>query len=349
MLAKSLRPPPDKHHGLADVETRYRRRELDLMANEEARELFIARAQDHHRDPPLPRRRAASSRSRRRCSSRSTAARWRGRSRRTTTRWTRHVPADRHRALPQAAASSAASSASTSSARTSATRACRPSTTPSSRCSSGTRPTPTTATRRRGSSSSSPSAAAAVGYEGELDFAPPWRRVTLRDAILERDGHRHPRATATASRSPRRSRDAARRDRRPDLAAARRRTALQARRAELHPADVHHRLPGRALAVRQAPPRPRRGSSSASRRSSAAWRSPTPSPSSTTPTSSARASRRRRGTRLRATTRRSPTTRPSSGARAGHVKDPPNRGGPDHRGPWAPRIRDRGRAAQRCR
>jgi lysyl-tRNA synthetase class 2 len=44
VLAKSLRPPPDKHHGLHDVETRYRRRELDLMANEEARELFIARA-----------------------------------------------------------------------------------------------------------------------------------------------------------------------------------------------------------------------------------------------------------------------------------------------------------------
>ena len=44
MLAKSLRPPPEKHHGLQDVETRYRRRELDLMANEDARELFIARA-----------------------------------------------------------------------------------------------------------------------------------------------------------------------------------------------------------------------------------------------------------------------------------------------------------------
>jgi lysyl-tRNA synthetase, class II len=44
VLAKSLRPPPEKHHGLQDVETRYRRRELDLMANEEARELFVARA-----------------------------------------------------------------------------------------------------------------------------------------------------------------------------------------------------------------------------------------------------------------------------------------------------------------
>jgi lysyl-tRNA synthetase class 2 len=44
LLAKSLRPPPEKHHGLTDVETRFRHRELDLMANEEARELFITRA-----------------------------------------------------------------------------------------------------------------------------------------------------------------------------------------------------------------------------------------------------------------------------------------------------------------
>jgi len=44
LLAKSLLPPPDKFHGLDDVETRYRRRELDLIANEEARELFILRS-----------------------------------------------------------------------------------------------------------------------------------------------------------------------------------------------------------------------------------------------------------------------------------------------------------------
>ncbi len=44
LLAKSLRPPPDKHHGLSDIETRFRRRELDLLANEDARELFAARA-----------------------------------------------------------------------------------------------------------------------------------------------------------------------------------------------------------------------------------------------------------------------------------------------------------------
>jgi lysyl-tRNA synthetase class 2 len=44
LLAKSLRPPPEKHHGLQDVETRYRHRELDLIASEETRALFLARA-----------------------------------------------------------------------------------------------------------------------------------------------------------------------------------------------------------------------------------------------------------------------------------------------------------------
>ena len=43
LLAKSLRAPPEKFHGLEDVETRYRHRELDLIANEEVRERFIIR------------------------------------------------------------------------------------------------------------------------------------------------------------------------------------------------------------------------------------------------------------------------------------------------------------------
>jgi lysyl-tRNA synthetase class 2 len=43
LLAKALRPPPDKYHGLTDVEQRYRHRELDLIANPESRELFILR------------------------------------------------------------------------------------------------------------------------------------------------------------------------------------------------------------------------------------------------------------------------------------------------------------------
>src|SRR4249920_2661796 len=44
LLAKSLRPPPSDFHGLEDVETRYRRRELDLIANEESRRIFSLRA-----------------------------------------------------------------------------------------------------------------------------------------------------------------------------------------------------------------------------------------------------------------------------------------------------------------
>jgi len=45
LLAKSLRPLPEKWHGLKDVETRYRQRYLDLIVNEEARRVFIARSQ----------------------------------------------------------------------------------------------------------------------------------------------------------------------------------------------------------------------------------------------------------------------------------------------------------------
>ncbi|MGH9356399.1 MAG: lysine--tRNA ligase [Terriglobia bacterium] len=43
-LAKSLLPLPEKWHGLADVEIRYRQRYLDLMVNEDVREIFIRRS-----------------------------------------------------------------------------------------------------------------------------------------------------------------------------------------------------------------------------------------------------------------------------------------------------------------
>ena len=80
VLAKSLRPPPDKFHGLADQETRLRRRELDLLANEETRAIFITRATDRLGGARATSTATGSSRSRRRSCSRSTAARWRGRS-----------------------------------------------------------------------------------------------------------------------------------------------------------------------------------------------------------------------------------------------------------------------------
>ena len=44
LLAKALKDPPDLFHGISDPDTRYRQRELDLMANEESREIFKKRA-----------------------------------------------------------------------------------------------------------------------------------------------------------------------------------------------------------------------------------------------------------------------------------------------------------------
>jgi len=44
LLTKSLRPLPDKFHGLADVEQRYRQRYVDLIVSPEAREVFIKRS-----------------------------------------------------------------------------------------------------------------------------------------------------------------------------------------------------------------------------------------------------------------------------------------------------------------
>lgn len=44
MLTKSLRPLPDKYHGLKDVEQRYRQRYLDLIVNPEVRDTFVLRS-----------------------------------------------------------------------------------------------------------------------------------------------------------------------------------------------------------------------------------------------------------------------------------------------------------------
>ena len=43
LITKSLRPLPDKWHGLADTETRYRQRYVDLIVNEQSRDVFRAR------------------------------------------------------------------------------------------------------------------------------------------------------------------------------------------------------------------------------------------------------------------------------------------------------------------
>lgn len=43
LLTKSLKPMPDKHKGLVDIETIYRQRYIDLMSNKDSREIFIKR------------------------------------------------------------------------------------------------------------------------------------------------------------------------------------------------------------------------------------------------------------------------------------------------------------------
>ena len=141
---------PTSSTACSDVETRFRQRELDLIANEEARELFVTRARGHHRGP----RATSTSAGFVEVETPVLQPLYGGALARPFT--THHnaldrdaLPAHRDRAVPQAAASSAASSASTSSARTSATRASRSSTTPSSRWSSGTRPTRTTSDAMR--------------------------------------------------------------------------------------------------------------------------------------------------------------------------------------------------------
>ncbi|PIS41717.1 MAG: lysine--tRNA ligase, partial [Candidatus Kerfeldbacteria bacterium CG08_land_8_20_14_0_20_42_7] len=48
LLGKSLRPLPEKWHGLQDVETRFRKRELDLLANKEVKSIFLKRSSFIH-------------------------------------------------------------------------------------------------------------------------------------------------------------------------------------------------------------------------------------------------------------------------------------------------------------
>src|SRR6185436_11198561 len=48
ILAKALRPPPEKWHGLVDMETRYRQRYLDTMANDDVKRTFLLRSEVIH-------------------------------------------------------------------------------------------------------------------------------------------------------------------------------------------------------------------------------------------------------------------------------------------------------------
>ena len=188
LLAKSLRPPPEKHHGLTDVETRFRHRELDLIANEEVRELFVdARARSISAVRAVPRRRrlrrgrdpgaAAAVRRRRGAPVHHPPQRARP----------RPLPADRHRAVPEALIVGGLE---------------RVYELGKDFRNEGvdTKHNPeftmlelyeayadyhdvAGALRARSSPMRRPPT---IGYAGEIDFTPPWRRETLRDAILRR-------------------------------------------------------------------------------------------------------------------------------------------------------------------
>ncbi len=74
-LSKSVRPLPEKWHGLKDVETRYRQRYVDLLVNPGVRDVFRLRSRLIQADPRVPGRARASWRSRLPSCSRSRAAR----------------------------------------------------------------------------------------------------------------------------------------------------------------------------------------------------------------------------------------------------------------------------------
>ena len=170
--------------------------------------------------------------------------------------------------------------------------------------------------RRRGSRTSSPTSpsrstgrprSSATGVE--IDLAPPWRPGDPARRDPRADRHRHPRAPDPRGAG---GGDGLRGEPRGGLGQARRRPVLEGGRADPDPADLRHRLPGRDVAVRQAPPRRRAAGRALGGLSSAASRSATRSPSSTIPTSSAGASSSRPRSCAAATRRRSRSTRPSS-------------------------------------
>ena len=253
LLAKSLRAPPEKFHGLEDVETRYRQRELDLIANEEARELFILRSKvvaairrwldergflevetpvlqplyggalarpfvTHHNalDRDLYLRIATELYLKRLIVGGLERVYEIGKDFRNEGISHKHNPEFTMLEWYEAYADYE-----------------------------------DIATELEELVSY---VAAEVGYEGEIDFTPPWRRLTLRDAIREKTGldvlelREHGRAGGGGARARHRAR------RRGDLAEAGRRAALEARRAGAHPADLRPRLPGGAVAVREEAP-----------------------------------------------------------------------------------------------
>ena len=255
LLAKALRPLPEKWHGLTDVETRYRQRYVDLIANPESRRGLRVRVAIVARHPPLPRRArlprgrdaddAADRRRRRGAAVRHPPQRARP----------RPLPAHRARAVPQAPPRRRLRRGSTRSTATSATRASRPRHNPEFtmlefyqayadyRRPDGPHRGADRDARRRAAAAETPAT-----WRGRAD--------RLRPAVAPRCTMREARRASTPASTRRRARDAGRRRSSGDLADAaasqhadrrRRRPQLmalfeRARRAAAGAADLHHRL-----------------------------------------------------------------------------------------------------------
>ena len=244
LLAKSLRPPPEKFHGLQDVETRYRQRELDLIANDEARALFVARARI-----VTAIRRYLDERGFIEVETPMLQPLYGGAMARPFT--THHNALDRdfylriatelylkrlivgglERVYEIGKDFRNEGISLQAQPRVHDARVVR-----------GLRGLRGRHAPRRGAACRA--RRRPRGYDGDIDFTPPYRRVTLRDAIHEATGHRRPRLR---DRDALRGRD--RRvglghpDRRADVARAGRRPLLEGRRADARAADVRHRLP----------------------------------------------------------------------------------------------------------
>ncbi len=257
LLSKSLRPPPDKFHGLEDTETRFRRRELDLIANEESRRVFRIRARviseirrwfdehgfvevetpvlqplyggalarpfvTHHNalDRDLYLRIATELYLKRLIVGGIDRVYELGKDFRNEGVSHKHNPEFTMLEWYEAYADyeKTAHDLELLVAET------------------AERVLGTTVVKRG---------------EVEIDFAPPWRRITLREAILERSGidiARAPQPRGAGAGDRRRARP------QPGLGQAGRRVALARCRAGPDRADLHLRLPDRALALRQGPP-----------------------------------------------------------------------------------------------
>ena len=217
--------------------------------------MFIARARVVSAIRALPRRRTASSRSRRRSCSRSTAARWRARSPRTTTRWTATSTCASPTELYLKRLIVGGLERVYELAKDFRNEGISYKHNPEFTMLEWYEAYADYEDVMRRVEELLPRAAQAAGYAGEVDFTPPYRRVTLRDAIHEATGidvlevrDRDALAAAIAAADVDIPTDGLTW---PELVDD---LLLEGRRAHARAADVRHRLPEGDLAAGEGPP-----------------------------------------------------------------------------------------------